>query len=87
MQSLKYLGSDAMIYKIDISWAFRYVGIDLRGSIWCYAFHTDGMLLFGFRHGSVSCMDAVPYIMDTFGYPNLYNYIDDLAFWVTSIRL
>ena len=41
------------------------------------------MLPFDFYHGSVffqRCMEAVGYIMHTFGYPNVYKYIDDLVY-------
>ena len=77
-----------MLYKIDISRAFRHIRIDpgdldllgLRHG----EYFIDGTLPFGFRHGSVFCQcctDAVLYIMkEKFHFPNLYNYIDDLIY-------
>ena len=47
-------------------------------------YYIDRTLPFSFQHGSVlfqHCTDAVWYIMkEKFGYPNLYNYIDDLIY-------
>ena len=83
VQSLKELGADALLYKIDISRAFRHlridpVDIDLLG-IKHDSYYLDGNLPFGFRHGCVflqCCSDAIRFIMaDTFGYTNLYNYL------------
>ena len=40
-------------------------------------------MAFGFRHGSFffqKCSDAIRYIMKTFGFPNMLNYIDDLIY-------
>ena len=88
VHSLKQLGPTALLYKIDISRAFRHIRIDpgdldLLG-IKHGDYFIDGTLPFGFRHGSVffqRCTDAVRYIMkDTFQFSNLYNYIDDLIY-------
>ena len=88
VHSLKELGADALLYKIYISQAFRHLRID-PGDIDLLglkhdSYYLDGNLPFGFRHGSVffqCCSDAIWFIMaDTFGYPNLYNYIDDLVY-------
>ena len=88
VNSLKSMGPDAMIYKIDISRAFRHIRIDpgdldLLGLQHQQLF-IDRTLPFGFRHGSVffqCCIDAVRFIMrDTFKFPYLYNYIDDLVY-------
>ena len=88
MDKLKILGDSALLFKIDISRAFRHLRIDpgdldflglKHGS-----YYIGGTLAFGFRHRSVffqRCADAVRYIMDhKFGYPNLQNFIDDLIY-------
>ena len=78
----------ALLYKIDISRAFRHIRIDpgdldLLGLQHDKLF-IDGTLPFGFRHGSVffqRCTDAVRYIMShKFQFHHLYNYIDDLIY-------
>ena len=88
VDSLKELGTGALLYKIDIKRAFRHLRID-PGDLDLLGlkhdqYYIDGNLPFGFRHGSVffqRCSDAIRFIMaDTFGYPNLYNYIDDLVY-------
>ena len=84
---LKRLGPGALIYKVDISRAFRHLRIDpgdldLLG-LHHKSYYLDGSLAFGFRHGSFffqKCSDAIRYIMKKFGYPNLLNYIDDLIY-------
>ena len=84
---LKRLGPGALIYKVDISRAFRHLRID-PGDLDLLGLHhgsyyLDGSLAFGFRHGSFffqKCSDAIRYIMKKFGYPNLLNYIDDLIY-------
>ena len=55
--SLKQLGCDALLYKIDISLAFRHIRID-PGDIDLLGlkhdgYYFDGALPFGFWHGSV----------------------------------
>ena len=88
VNNLKRLGPSAKIYKIDISRAFRHIRIDpgdldLLGLQHQHLF-IDGTLPFGFRHGSIffqRCTDAVRFIMrDSFKFPYLYNYIDDLVY-------
>ena len=86
-RELRKLGPGALIYKIDISRAFRHIridpgDIDLLGI--CHkSLFLDGSLLFGFRHGSgifARCLDAIRYIMKNFGHNALLNYIDDLIY-------
>ena len=88
VNSLKSMGPNAQIYKIDISRAFRHIRIDpgdldLLGLKHEQLF-IDRTLPFGFRHGSVffqHCTDAVQSIMkDRFNFPYLYYYIDDLVY-------
>ena len=85
---LRNLGTEALLYKVDISRAFRHIRIDpgdldLLG-LKHNQYFIDRTLPFGFRHGSVffqRCTDAVRYIMkNTFQFPHLYNYIDDLIY-------
>ena len=88
VNSLKSLGSEALLYKIDISRAFRHIRIDpgdldLLG-IKHEDLFIDRTLPFVFRHGSVffqRCTDAIRFIMKhKYKFPYLYNYIDDLIY-------
>ena len=88
VHNLKQLGPTALLYKIDISRAFRHIRID-PGDLDLLGlkhgdYFIDGTLPFGFQHGSVlfqRCTDAVQYIMNNiFPFSNLYNYIDDLIY-------
>ena len=84
---LRKLGPGALIYKVDISRAFRHIridpgDIDLLG-IRHKSLFLDGSLPFGFRLGSgifERCSDAIRYIMKNFGHNALMNYIDDLIY-------
>ena len=85
--ALRNLGPGAMIYKIDISRAFRHLRIDPRDidllGLSHYDAYIDVSLPFGFRHGSIffqRCSDAIRYIMKEHGFPGLWNYIDDLIY-------
>ena len=86
-RELRNLGPGALIYKVDISRAFRHIridpgDIDLLGIRHKNLF-LDGSLPFGFRLGSgifERCSDAIRYIMKNFGYNALMNYIDDLIY-------
>ena len=86
-QVLSELGSQALIYKIDISRAFRHLRIDpgdldLLG-IKHKDYYIDGTLPFGFRLGSVffqRCSDAIRFIMKQHGFNKLFNNIDDLIY-------
>ena len=86
--SLKILGTSAQMYKIDISRAFRHIkvdpaDIDLLGIQFQDKYFLDRLVAFGFRHGSLifqRCTDAIRYIMTQNGFPNLFNYIDDLIY-------
>ena len=88
VNNLKSLGSEALLYKVDISRAFRHIRIDpgdldLLGLQHKQLF-IDCTLPFGFRHGSVifqRCTDAIRYIMcKKFQFSHLYNYIDDMIY-------
>ena len=67
---LKNLGPGALLYKVDISRAFRHLNIDpgdldLLG-LKHESYYLDGSLCFGFRHGSFffqKSSDAIRYII------------------------
>ena len=77
-----------MIYKIDISRAFRQIkvdpgDIDLLGFKVNNQYFLDLSVAFGYRNGSQifqRCTDAIRYIMSQHGFHNLHNYIDDLIY-------
>ena len=85
--ALIQLGPGAMLYKVDISRAFRHLRID-PGDIDLLGvkhkhFFLDVKLPFGFRHGSTfftHCSDAIRHIMRQHGFPGLWTYIDDLIY-------
>ena len=76
-----------MLYKVDISCAFKHLRID-PGDIDLLGlkhkdFFLDVMLLVGFCHGSMfftRCSDAIHHIMRQHGFPGLLTYIDDLIY-------
>ena len=87
VQAVKEVGPSALMFKIDISRAFRHLKIDPRDldllGLCQNKYFIDGSLPFGFRHGSTffqRCSDAIRYIMASQGYTRLYNYIDDLLY-------
>ena len=74
-----------MLYKVDISRAFRHLRIDPRDIDLLGPKHEDTFLdvtlPFGFRHGLTfftCCSDAICHIMCQHGFPGLWPYIDDL---------
>ena len=77
----------SLLYKIDISRAFRHIRID-PGDIDLLGLHhkqtyLDGSMPFGYRLGSgifERCSDAIRYIMKIHGYHNLMNHIEDLIY-------
>ena len=85
--SSKILRPGALIYKVDISRAFRQLridpgDIDLLGIVHNHLY-LDGSVPFGFRLGSgffERCSDAIRYIMKCHGHNALLNYIDDLIY-------
>ena len=87
VKKLKLLGTGALLYKVDISRAFRRLridpgDIDLLG-IYHNQLFLDGSLPFGFRLGSgffEKCSDAIRYMMSQAGHNGLMNYIDDLLY-------
>ena len=87
VKKLKSLGPGALLYKVDISRAFRHlridpVDIDLLGIKHNNLF-LNRSLSFGFRLGSgffEKCSDAITFMMFQAGHNGLMNYIDDLLY-------
>ena len=87
VQEVKKLGPGSLLYKVDISRAFRHLridpgDIDLLGILHRDLF-LDGSLPFGFRLGSgffERCSDAIRFIMKKHNHNALLNYIDDLIY-------
>ena len=79
------LGTSALIYKIDLSWAFRNLPVDpcdvhMLGLSWNNNYYIDLAILFGYIHGSTCCQrltDAIRYICCRHNVW-LFNYCDDL---------
>ena len=84
--SLVKLGPAALIYKIDISRAFRQIkidprDIDLLGIKFKDKYFIDRSVPFGYKNGSQifqRCGDAIQFTMQQNGFPHLFNYIDEL---------
>ena len=87
VREVKNLGPGSLLYKVDISRAFRHLridpgDIDLLGILHKDLF-LDGSLPFGFRLGSgffERCSDAIRFIMKKHNHNALLNYIDDLIY-------
>ena len=87
VNKLKPLGPGVLLYKVDISCAFRHLRID-PGDIDLLGIHHNKLFLdkslpFGFLLGSKffeKCSDAIRYIMSQAGHNGLMNYIDDLLY-------
>ena len=84
-QKVKQNGKGSMLYKIDLSRAFRHVKIDpkdynLLGLHISNEIFYDLCLPFGFKHGSAifqRISDSIRYIMNSLGF-KVTNYIDDI---------
>ena len=84
---MKQLGPGAMLFKIDISRAFRHIRINPKDinvpGIQHNDAYIDASLAFGSCYGStffLRCSDAIRHIMHQHGFPHLWNYIDDLIY-------
>ena len=81
------LGPGSLLYKVDISRAFRQLKVDpgdldLLG-LKHQSYFIDQSVPFGYRHGSVffeKVTDGIRCIMRQQGFPHLYNYVDDLIY-------
>ena len=87
--SLRKLGPAAMIYKIDISRAFRQIKVDpgdtdlLGFKKFKNKYFLDLSIAFRYWNGSQifqRCTDAIRFIMSQHGFRHLHNYIDDLIY-------
>ena len=83
-QKVKENGKGSLLYKIDLSRAFRHVKLDPRDcnllGLFLDGIYYDSCLPFGFKHGSgifQRMSDAVRYIMSKLGF-QVTNYIDDI---------
>ena len=97
VQKLNELGPGTLMFKVDISRAFRQLkvdpgDIDLLG-LKQDAYFIDQSVLFGYRHGSIffeKVTDSICYIMRKHGFNNLYNYVDeffrDLNWFCTFLK-
>ena len=81
---IKHLGKGSLIYKVDISRAFRHIKIDPRDyfllGLKHENYYLDTCLPFGYRNGSgifQRVSDAIRFIMKNMGY-DVINYIDDV---------
>ena len=87
IDKVKAIGPGSLLYKVDISKAFRHIRIDsgdkdLLGLHYKHMY-LDGSMPFGYRLRSgifERCSDAIRYIMRQHGYPNRMNYIDDIIY-------
>ena len=77
-----------MLFKIDISRAFRQLKVD-PGDIGLLglkqtSYFIDQSVSFGYRHGSIffyeKVTDSIKFIMKNHGFPDLYNYVNDLIY-------
>ena len=83
-QKVKENGKGSLLYKIDLSRAFRHIKMDPKDynllGLFLDGIYYDSCLPFGFKHGSgifQRMSDAVRYIMSKFGF-QVTNYIDDI---------
>ena len=90
---LAKLGKGALIYKIDISRAFRHVKMDPADykylGLHFKNYFIDSCLPFGFRHGSAifqRLSDAIRFIMVNQGH-HVTNYIDDIIGYATKSKV
>ena len=87
VKKLIELGPVFLLYKVDISWAFRQLkrnpgDLDIMGPNHL-SYFIDQSVPFGFRHGSVffeKVTDSIRYIMKQHGFPHLCNYLNDLIY-------
>ena len=83
-QKVKENGKGSLLYKIDLSRAFRHVKIDPKDynllGLYSENIYFDSCLPFGFKFGSAifqKLSDAVRHILSKFGF-QVTNYIDDI---------
>ena len=87
VQKLNELGPGSLMFKVDISRAFRQLKVD-PGDIDLLGYKQDAYFIdqsvpFGYKHGSIffeKVTDSIRYIMRKHGFNNLFNYVDDLIY-------
>ena len=87
VHKLNELGPGSLMFKVDISRAFRQLKVD-PGEIDLLglkqdAYFIDQSVPFGYRHGSIffeKVTDTIRFIMREHGSNNLFNYVDDLIY-------
>ena len=87
------LGKGALLYKIDISRAFRHVKIDPADNKYLglhfQNYFLDSCMPVGFRHGLTifqRLSDAIRYIMNSKGH-HVTNYIDDIVGYAVKSKV
>ena len=87
VNKLNELGPGTLMFKVDISRAFRQLKVDPgdidRLGLKQDAYFIDQSVPFGYRHGSIffeKVTDRIRYIMRKHGFYNLFNYVDDLIY-------
>ena len=88
------LGPGSLLCKIDISRAFRQLKVDpgdinLLG-LKLDSYYIDQSVPFGYRHGSIffeKVTDSIRYIMRKHGFPDLFNYVDDIIYCGTPSEI
>ena len=87
VNKLNELGPGSLMFKVDISRAFRQLKVD-PGDIDLLGLKQDAYFIeqsvpFGYRHGLIffeKVTDSTCYIMRKHGFNNLFNYVDDLIY-------
>ena len=94
VKKLKLLGPGALLYKVDISHAFRDLRIDTEDidllGIKHHHLFLDGSLPFGCRLGSrffEKCSDATRFMVTQADHNGLMNYIDDVLYVGTPVKI
>ena len=85
MDEISKVGDNVLLYKLDISRAFRNLRIDPRdygvmGLQWERKFYVDVSVAFGYKHGSAQMQrlgDTIRYVMTSQRYA-VFPYIDDI---------
>ena len=88
------LGPGSLLYKVDISRAFRQLKVD-PGDINLLGLKLDSCYInqsvpFGYRHGSIffeKVTDSIRFIMRKHSFPDLFNYVDDIIYCGTPSKI
>ena len=88
------LGPGSLLCKVDISRAFRQLKVhtgdnNLLG-LKLDSYYIDESVPFGYRHGSIffeKVRDGIRFIMRKHGFPDLFNYVDDIIYCGTPSKI